>query len=454
MKNIMRVAALMMLMMLVCCEAYAVSAEEEKMMTDAAQAMRKAGVVQLNFKDMDIARFVYFMSEVLQENIAVTSDMREKITIIMPHPVTIEDARKIMLSVLEQHGYSLQDEGTYSILRRKDNGGVRMRGQGSINITERLGITSGEVIRAMRGISTEEAIKDVSRVLAAVFQNQITEPKITDLKLSMVKGGEISLSYNYGLDLKKAESRVVMPASADVERGRLPVFLLERFIASPFTEMHMLRMRYNIARKGYEVQWIQANCLLKHLGVQRGDVLIGINGIMLRTLNDLDDVLHELLKKERVELVLLHKGQIVTLNYDVVSDDEPVFLKLSDDAAVNVLAVREKASGDKALSMQSMRPAEIVKCMVSNPFDELKRIRLRPTSLNDGLEVQWIQNESLLKKLGVQRGDVLKSMNGHALTERKDIVSAVTSLQKAERFELEFSRVQGGKPEVLSYDLR
>ena len=83
MKNIMRVAALMMLMMLVCCEAYAVSAEEEKMMTDAAQAMRKAGVVQLNFKDMDIARFVYFMSEVLQENIAVTSDMREKITIIM-----------------------------------------------------------------------------------------------------------------------------------------------------------------------------------------------------------------------------------------------------------------------------------------------------------------------------------------------------------------------------------
>lgn len=95
--------------------------EEEKNLMDAAQAMRKSGMVQFNFKDMDLVRFMRFMSEILQENIIVPPNINSKITIISPHPVTIRESREIMLSTLQMYNFSLQNMGSYSIVRQ---GGV------------------------------------------------------------------------------------------------------------------------------------------------------------------------------------------------------------------------------------------------------------------------------------------------------------------------------------------
>ena len=95
--------------------------EEENALMDAAKAMRRSGLVQFNFKDMDLVRFMRFMSEVLEENILVPPNISSKITIISPHPVTVRESREIMLSVLQMYNFSLQDMGSYSIVRQ---GGV------------------------------------------------------------------------------------------------------------------------------------------------------------------------------------------------------------------------------------------------------------------------------------------------------------------------------------------
>ncbi len=97
-------------------------------------------------------------------------------------------------------------------------------------------------------------------------------------------------------------------------------------------------------------------------------------------------------------------------------------------------------------------PAEIVNQLVQNPFDELKRIRLRPNDKTGGLEVQWIQNDSILKRLGVQRGDVIKSVNGIPFTNMGDIANSINSLMNSERFDVEVTR--GGKPAALRYVVR
>lgn len=94
---------------------------EEKDLIAAAQAMRKAGLVQFNFKDMELVKFVRFMSELLQENIIVPPNISAKITIISPRPSSLSEARQIMLSTLQMYGFSLQDMGAYSIVRQ---GGV------------------------------------------------------------------------------------------------------------------------------------------------------------------------------------------------------------------------------------------------------------------------------------------------------------------------------------------
>ena len=103
-------------------------------------------------------------------------------------------------------------------------------------------------------------------------------------------------------------------------------------------------------------------------------------------------------------------------------------------------------------SQEGQVPSELVNQLVQNPFDELKRIRLRPSEKAGGLEVQWIQNDSILKRLGVQRGDVVKSVNGIPFTNMGDIANSINSLMNSERFDVEVTR--GGQPTNLRYVVR
>ena len=96
--------------------------------------------------------------------------------------------------------------------------------------------------------------------------------------------------------------------------------------------------------------------------------------------------------------------------------------------------------------------SETVNQLVQNPFDELKRIRIRPSESAGGLEVQWIQNDSILKRLGVQKGDVIRSVNGIPFTNMGDIANSINSLMNSERFDVEVTR--NGKPEALRYVVR
>ena len=93
-------------------------------------------------------------------------------------------------------------------------------------------------------------------------------------------------------------------------------------------------------------------------------------------------------------------------------------------------------------------PSGLVNQLVQNPFDELKKVRLRPQG-QAGLQIQWIQNDSILKKLGVKRGDIIKSINGIPFNNMADIANSINSLMNSERFDVEVER--RGKPTALRY---
>ena len=95
--------------------------QNERNLIEAAQAMRRSGLVQFNFKDIDLVKFIRFMSELLQENIIVPPNLTAQVTVISPRPSTLTEARQVMLSILQVYGFSLQDMGSYSIVRQ---GGV------------------------------------------------------------------------------------------------------------------------------------------------------------------------------------------------------------------------------------------------------------------------------------------------------------------------------------------
>ncbi len=88
--------------------------QDEQSLIQAAQMMRRSGMVQFNFTEIDIVKFIRFMSELLQENIIVTPAVKGKVSVISPKPVPLGQARQVMLSVLEMNGLTIENLGSYS----------------------------------------------------------------------------------------------------------------------------------------------------------------------------------------------------------------------------------------------------------------------------------------------------------------------------------------------------
>jgi type II secretory pathway component PulC len=98
---------------------------------------------------------------------------------------------------------------------------------------------------------------------------------------------------------------------------------------------------------------------------------------------------------------------------------------------------------------------DLVNRMLMNPFDEMKRFRLRPKfegAQASGIEVQWLDKESILTKLGVEQGDVLQSVNGIPIRNMGDVANAINSLMGGSRFDVQV--VRNGKEMPLTYTVR
>ena len=90
--------------------------QEEPALVLAAQRMRNAGVVQFNFSNIEIAKFIRFMSELLEENIIVPPGLNARISFVSPKPIPLSEARQIMLSILSMNNLTLQEMGSYTRL--------------------------------------------------------------------------------------------------------------------------------------------------------------------------------------------------------------------------------------------------------------------------------------------------------------------------------------------------
>ena len=98
---------------------------------------------------------------------------------------------------------------------------------------------------------------------------------------------------------------------------------------------------------------------------------------------------------------------------------------------------------------------ELVNRLLLNPFDEMKKIRLRAKFNGDealGIQVQWLARESIFGELGVEKGDVIRSVNGIPIQNMGDISNAINSLMGGKRFEVEVLR--DGESRELSYVVR
>lgn len=67
--------------------------------------------IQLNFRDVEILNVIHLMSELTGKNFLVDGNVRGKVTLIAPEPVSIDEAYQVFLSILEIQGFTVVPQG-------------------------------------------------------------------------------------------------------------------------------------------------------------------------------------------------------------------------------------------------------------------------------------------------------------------------------------------------------
>lgn len=67
--------------------------------------------VHLNFRDVDILVVIRLMSELTGKNFLVDGNVRGKVTLIAPEPVSIDEAYEVFLSILDVQGFTVVPQG-------------------------------------------------------------------------------------------------------------------------------------------------------------------------------------------------------------------------------------------------------------------------------------------------------------------------------------------------------
>jgi len=148
--------------------------------------------------------------------------------------------------------------------------------------------------------------------------------------------------------------------------------------------------------------------------------------------------------------IVLQKGQ-ATLTVLLRYSAQPVNGKT---AAAASKPVRRTVAAARP-GQQGSISREMVNQLLMDPLEEMKKFRLRPKFDGEsaqGVEVQWLDENSILTSLGVQKGDVVQSVNGVQIRNMGDIVNVINSLMSGNTFDVQV--IRGGQPEMLNYNIK
>ena len=76
-----------------------------------AQAPNDTNKIQLNFRDVELLSVIRLMSELTGKNFLVDGNVRGKVTLIAPEPVSLDEAYRVFLSILEIQGFTVVPQG-------------------------------------------------------------------------------------------------------------------------------------------------------------------------------------------------------------------------------------------------------------------------------------------------------------------------------------------------------
>ena len=180
--------------------------QEEQQLVQAARQMRQSNNVQLNFSNLEVSKFLRFMSELLKENIVVDSAVGGTVSVVSPKAISMREAREVMLSVLEMNNLSIQNMGGYSKVFPASAGPT----------------LNNNVIKGDRSIAPGESLTVQVVPLRYVKSGYITEPlksAVPDVSVTTLENGSSVLLTGKASSLSRALSVIRALDSLDSIRS-------------------------------------------------------------------------------------------------------------------------------------------------------------------------------------------------------------------------------------------
>lgn len=180
--------------------------QEEQQLVQAARQMRQSNNVQLNFSNLEVSKFLRFMSELLNENIVVDSAVGGTVSVVSPKAISMREAREVMLSVLEMNNLSIQNMGGYSKVFPASAGPT----------------LNNNVIKGDRSIAPGESLTVQVVPLRYVKSGYITEPlksAVPDVSVTTLENGSSVLLTGKASSLSRALSVIRALDSLDSIRS-------------------------------------------------------------------------------------------------------------------------------------------------------------------------------------------------------------------------------------------
>lgn len=78
---------------------------------NAGSAPNDRRTVSVDFNDVELTVFIKFISEITGKNFVVDQNVRDKVTVISPSKISVNEAYRVFESVLEVHGYTTVEAG-------------------------------------------------------------------------------------------------------------------------------------------------------------------------------------------------------------------------------------------------------------------------------------------------------------------------------------------------------
>ena len=155
--------------------------------------------------------------------------------------------------------------------------------------------------------------------------------EVEDSRITLRKGNAtVRVLLRYG---GHATARVSLPsppgprprgdnitAARPGERGSIPRETVDNLLMNPLEEMKKFRLRPKFdgdTALGVEVQWMDRGGFLESVGVRTGDVVQSVNGLEIRNMGDIVNVVNSLMGGDAFDVRVLRQGEAVSLKYNI-----------------------------------------------------------------------------------------------------------------------------------------